>query len=64
MRGDYPPLDINPVFPGLGNIIIIYYYYCMLIIPLELLLSVDLAHSVRADNKLLSKVSHSRAHVY
>ena len=52
MRGDYPPLDINPVFPGLGNIIIIYYYYCMLIIPLELLQSVDLAHSVRADNKL------------
>ena len=22
MRWDYPPLDINPVFPGLGNIII------------------------------------------
>ena len=63
MRGDYPPLDINPVFPGLGNIII-YYYYCMLIIPLELLLSVDLAHSVRADNKLLSNVSQSHAHVY
>ena len=41
MRWDYPPLDINPVFPGLGEIIIIiiitiiiiiitvinYYYY-------------------------------------
>ena len=23
MRWDYPPLDINPVFPGLGLIIII-----------------------------------------
>ena len=23
MRGDYPPLDIKPVFPGLGDIIII-----------------------------------------
>ena len=23
MRWDYPPLDINPVFPGLGVIIII-----------------------------------------
>ena len=23
MRWDYPPLDINPVFPGLGGIIII-----------------------------------------
>ena len=23
MRWDYPPLDINPVFPGLGEIIII-----------------------------------------
>ena len=23
MRWDYPPLDINPVFPGLGDIIII-----------------------------------------
>ena len=23
MRLDYPPLDINPVFPGLGDIIII-----------------------------------------
>ena len=23
MRWDYPPLDINPVFPGLGGIVII-----------------------------------------
>ena len=23
MRWDYPPLDVNPVFPGLGEIIII-----------------------------------------
>ena len=23
MRWDYPPLDINPVFPGLGEIIVI-----------------------------------------
>ena len=23
MKWDYPPLDINPVFPGLGDIIII-----------------------------------------
>ena len=23
MRWDYPPLDINPLFPGLGEIIII-----------------------------------------
>ena len=23
MRWDYPPLDINPVFPGLGETIII-----------------------------------------
>ena len=23
MRWDYPPLDINPVYPGLGEIIII-----------------------------------------
>ena len=23
MRWDYPPQDINPVFPGLGDIIII-----------------------------------------
>ena len=23
MRGDYPLLDINPVFPGLGKIIIV-----------------------------------------
>ena len=22
MRWDYPPLDINPIFPGLGEIII------------------------------------------
>ena len=23
MKWDYPPLDMNPVFPGLGDIIII-----------------------------------------
>ena len=27
MRCDYPPLDINPVFPGLGDIIFIIFFF-------------------------------------
>ena len=32
MRWDYPPLDINQVFPGLGEIIIIVIIYMIIII--------------------------------
>ena len=32
MRWDYPPLDINPVFPGLGVIIIIIVIVVIIII--------------------------------
>ena len=32
MRWDYPPLDINPVFPGLGGIIIIIIFIIIVII--------------------------------
>ena len=32
MRWDYPPLDINPVFPGLGEFIIIIFIVIIIII--------------------------------
>ena len=32
MRWDYPPLDVNPVFPGLGEIIIIVIFIIIIII--------------------------------
>ena len=34
MRWDYPSLDINPVFPGLGEIIIISIIIIIIIISL------------------------------
>ena len=36
MRSDYPPLDINPVFPGLGKIKIIVIIYIIIIIIIYL----------------------------
>ena len=39
MRSDYPPLDINPVFPGLGKIIII------IIINIIIVIIIELTHS-------------------
>ena len=38
MRWDYPPLDINPVFPGLGDIIIIIIIIVIIIIIIIVLL--------------------------
>ena len=35
MRLDYPPMDINPVFPGLGVIIIIITIIIIIIIIIE-----------------------------
>ena len=32
MKWEYPPLDINPVFSGLGNYYYYYYYYYYYII--------------------------------
>ena len=32
MRWDYPPLDINPVFAGLGEIIIIIIAFIIIIV--------------------------------
>ena len=32
MRWDYPPLDINPVFAGLGEIIIIIIAFAIIIV--------------------------------
>ena len=32
MRWDYPPLDINPVFAGLGEIIIIIIAFVIIIV--------------------------------
>ena len=32
MKWDYPPLDMNPVFPGLGDIIIIIIIITIIII--------------------------------
>ena len=37
MRWDYPPLDINPVFPGLGEIIIIIIIIYIIIIIIIIL---------------------------
>ena len=46
MRWDYPPLDINPVFPGLGviiSIIIIIIIIFIIIIIIFLVFKQDLA---------------------
>ena len=32
MRWNYPPVDINPVFPGLGETYYYYHYYIIIII--------------------------------
>ena len=39
MRWDYPPLDINPVFPGLGEIIIIIIIIYIIIIIIIIILT-------------------------
>ena len=41
MRWDYPSLDINPVFPGLGEIIIIISIIIIIIIIIISLFKVD-----------------------
>ena len=38
MRWDYPPLDINPVFPGLGDIIIIITIIIIIIIIIAIII--------------------------
>ena len=43
MRWDYPPLDINPVFPGLGVIISIIIIIFIIIIIIFLVFKQDLA---------------------
>ena len=35
MRWDYPPQDINPVFPGLGEGIIIIIIIIIIILPVD-----------------------------
>ena len=37
MRWDYPPLDINPAFPGLGEIFIIIIIIIVIIIIIQVL---------------------------
>ena len=39
MRWDYPPLDINPVFPGLGDIIIIIIIIIIIVLLIYITLS-------------------------
>ena len=41
MRWDYPPLNINPVFPGLGDIIIIIIIIITIIIKFYKLLIIE-----------------------
>ena len=38
MRWDYPPLDINPVFPGLGDIIIIIIIIIIIVIIITIII--------------------------
>ena len=45
MRWDYPLLDINPVFPGLVEIIIIIYIIIIIIIVIIIIINILLTHS-------------------
>ena len=40
MKWDYPPLDMNPVFPGLGDIIIIIIITIIIIIIIFIIIIV------------------------
>ena len=49
MRWDYPQLDINPVFPGLGDIInifiiIIFFVIIIIIIIIIITIIIELTH--------------------
>ena len=44
MRWDYPQLDINPVFPGLGGIIIIIFFVIIIIIIIIITIIIELTH--------------------
>ena len=61
MRSDYTPLDINPVFPGLGEIIIIIIIIIITtmfnVISHRAEILVSLAFAVRADINKMSNVS-------
>ena len=43
MRWDYPPLDINPVFTGLGEIIII---IIIIIITIIIIILLQMMHNI------------------
>ena len=45
MRWDYSPLDINPVFPGLGEIIIIIFIIIIFIIIFIIIIIIELTQS-------------------
>ena len=44
MRWDYPPLDINPVFTGLGEIIII--IIIIIIITIIIIILLQMMHNI------------------
>ena len=50
MRWDYPPLDINPVFPGLGEIIIIIIIIIIVIVVIIIIIIIIINLFI-ADNK-------------
>ena len=47
MRWDYPPLEINPVFPGLRDIIIIF----VIIIIVVIIIVIIIIYLFIVDNK-------------
>ena len=52
MRWDYPPLDINPVFPGLGEIII-----SIIIIIIIIVVIIIFLNKVKAKGATIRKYS-------
>ena len=44
MRWDYSPLDINPIFPGLGEIIIIIIITIVIIISIIIINQFNMTH--------------------
>ena len=67
MRWDYPPLDINPLFPGLGDYCYYYYYYYYYyyferILPLGISVLPTIYHGVYYTNKIIDTNFEIHAH--
>ena len=57
MRWDYPPLDINPVFPGLGEPIIIIIIIITIIIIIFIIIIIVIIIIIKLSI-LLAKQNH------